>query len=265
MEFYTILVYILAYIGLFATSFYITSMIKHYRKPEPLPKDDKTVTIIIPAYNEEASIARTIQSALELEYPKDKIEIIVVNDGSKDKTYEIAKKFEMARGIRVKVLTKPNGGKGSALNFGIKHSKSEIIVTMDADSFARPDSLRRMVGYFYSKDVMSVTPAMGVHNPKGILQRIQQIEYYLGVFLRKSFSTINAIHITPGAFSAYRREFFLKYGGYDERNITEDLEIALRIQSKNYIIEIHQRQLYTLLLRENSSSLCIREEDGTLA
>ena len=70
-----------------------------------------------------------------------------------------------------------------------------------------------------------------------ILQRVQQIEYYLGVFLRKVFASLNAIYIAPGAFSAYRKSFFDKYGGYDESNIVEDLEMAMRIQSKGYYTE----------------------------
>jgi cellulose synthase/poly-beta-1,6-N-acetylglucosamine synthase-like glycosyltransferase len=148
----------------------------------------------------------------------------------------IAKKMAMKHSI-VKVLTKLNGGKGSALNMGIKNASGEIIVSMDADSFVQKDALKRMVAFFDNEKVMAVTPSMGVYKPRGILQRIQHIEYYMGVFLRKSFATVNAIHITPGAFSAYRKSFFKRYGGYDVGNITEDLEIALRIQDKHYIIE----------------------------
>ena len=210
----------------------------HYRKrPLELERENVSVTIIIPAYNEEESIARTIKSALSLDYRRDKLEIIIVDDGSSDKTYEIAKKFVSKVNPMIKVLTKSNGGKGSALNLGIKHAKGDIIISMDADSFVKPDALKKMVPYFDNEEVMAVTPSMGVYEPKGILQRVQQVEYYIGVFLRKSLATINAIHITPGAFSAYRKSFFLKHGGYAENNITEDLEIALRIQSKGYIIQ----------------------------
>jgi cellulose synthase/poly-beta-1,6-N-acetylglucosamine synthase-like glycosyltransferase len=84
---------------------------------------------------------------------------------------------------------------------------------------------------------MSVSPAMVIHRPRTILQKIQETEYLLGLFLRKSFASLNAIHITPGAFSAYKKSFFDKYGGFDVGNITEDLEMALRIQYKGYIIE----------------------------
>ncbi len=229
------LIYVLSYIGLFATSFYIVSIFTYYRKKFPLSSEIKSVTILIPAYNEQKGIEGTIKSALAIDYPKDKFEIIVIDDGSKDDTLKLAKKYES--NPQVSVFSKKNGGKGSALNFGIKLAKGEIVFSMDADTYVQRDAVKKMISYFYNDKVMSVTPSMGVYKPKGFLQRVQQIEYYMGVFLRKSFASVNSIHITPGAFSAYRKKFFDKYGGYDVGNITEDLEIALRIQSKHYIIE----------------------------
>lgn len=256
MDWYIILAYTLAYIGLLATSFYIINLFFYYRlKKEPKEADDKTVSILIPAYNEEKSIERTIKSVLDLEYPDERIEIIVIDDGSKDRTYEIAKRFASSRGRKVKVLTKPNGGKASALNFGIERAKGEIVVSMDADTFVRPDSLKKMIGFFTSRDIMCVSPSMGVYRPRGLWGRIVQIEYYMGVFLRKSFATMNAIHVTPGAFSAYRKEFFLKYGGYQEGNITEDLEVALRIQSNHYIIQNAPKAVAYTLSPESFKSL----------
>ena len=222
---------------MFATSFYLVSLFVFYRNPVKLSSELKTVSIIIPAYNEEKSIGKTISSALSLDYPKEKLEILVVNDGSKDETYSLAKKYESSKFPIVKVFTKENGGKGSALNLGINNSNNEIIISMDADTFVQKNALKEMISHFYNEKVMAVTPSMGVYKPKTFLQKVQGIEYYMGVFLRKSFATVNAIHVTPGAFSAYSRIFFDKYGGYDEGNITEDLEIALRIQSKGYIIE----------------------------
>ena len=238
MDFYIYLAYILAYIGLLATCFYFVNIILYYRThKDPEEKTDKKVSILIPAYNEQEGIVRTIESALKLDYPKDKLEIIVVDDGSQDKTYELAKKFVSSKDPIVKVFTKKNGGKASALNLAIKECSGEIVVSMDADTFVRPDALKKMVGYFYSDEVMSVSPSMAVYKPSGLWGRIVQIEYFMGVFLRKSFATMNAIHVTPGAFSAYRKKFFEKYGGYDVGNITEDLEVALRIQSKHFAIE----------------------------
>ncbi len=238
MEVYDFLVYCLAYIGLLATSFYFINLFMYYRKyRDPGEATDKTISLIVPAYNEEQGIARTIKSLLALDYPKEKVEIIVVDDGSSDKTYRIAQTFASSAHPVVKVFTKQNGGKASAMNLGIGKARGEIVVTMDADSFIRPAALRKMIVYFTRPEVMCVSPSMGVYKPKGLWGRIVQIEYYMGVFLRKSFATMNAIHVTPGAFSAYRKQFFTKYGGFQVGNITEDLEMALRIQSNHYVIQ----------------------------
>ncbi len=235
---YEILAYTLGYIGLFAASFYMINLLSFYKnKKEPEENTNYKVSIIIPAFNEEESIAKTIKSALSLDYPQKNYEIIVIDDGSADKTYSLAKKFESNSFPKVRVFTKKNGGKGTALNLGLKKVSGELIFTMDADTFVSSDALRKMTKLFSNKYTMAVTPAMGVFKPKTIWQRVQHIEYYMGVFLRKSFATMNAIHITPGAFSGYRKSFFDKHGGFDENNITEDLEVALRIQSYDYIIE----------------------------
>jgi len=101
---------------------------------------------------------------------------------------------------------------------------------------ADPQALLQMVQKFADPNVMCVGPTVTVHKPHGILQRVQQIEYLLGVFLRRAFESMNAIHVTPGAFSGYRKSFFYRHGFFDEHNLTEDLEMALRIQSCHYHI-----------------------------
>jgi cellulose synthase/poly-beta-1,6-N-acetylglucosamine synthase-like glycosyltransferase len=236
MTFILTIIYVSIYVGLIATTFYALSYMSGKNKEKQLFKDSElpSVSVLIPAFNEEKSIKRTIESILASDYPKNKLEVIVIDDGSKDKTLEIAKKFQSKT---VKVFTKENGGKGTALNFGIEKSKGEIIFSMDADTFVESNCVKEMCRYFKNPKVMSVTPSMLIHKPKGILQRIQQSEYLFGLFLRKSFSSINAVHITPGAFSAYRKTFFDKHGGYDNDNITEDLEMSMRIQYNGYIIE----------------------------
>lgn len=235
----TYITYASIYIGLVATTFYILTYFYHRKNKKKLYSDDELpfLTIIIPAYNEEKSIKKTIETALASDYPKNKFEIIVVDDGSKDNTLQIAREMKSRL---VRVLTKINGGKASALNLAISHAHGEVIITMDADTFIEPNSAIEMVRYFKDNQVMSVTPSIVLHNPRGMLQLIQQMEYILGVFLRRTFSFMNSIHVTPGAFSAYRKKFFDKYGGYigmESGNLTEDLEMALRIQSHGYRIE----------------------------
>lgn len=235
MEIITLVVYLSVYLGLISTSFYVLTYLNANKKitPQFSDKEMPTVTIIIPAYNEEITIKKTIESILQSNYPNE-FNVIVIDDGSKDNTLKLAKQI---KDKRVQVFTKSNGGKGTALNLGISKAKGEIIFTMDADTYVDKNSMQRMVRYFKEPQVMAVTPAMVVHNPKSILQRLQSTEYLLGLFLRRVFAALNALYITPGAFSCYRAEFFKKHGGFDEDNITEDLEIGLRIHLKGYRIE----------------------------
>jgi cellulose synthase/poly-beta-1,6-N-acetylglucosamine synthase-like glycosyltransferase len=239
MELIKFVIYISIYIGLISTSFFILSFFAGKRKPKELFSDEELpfVSILIPAFNEEKSVAPTLDSILDIDYPKDKFEVVFVDDGSKDKTLKVAQAYEK-KGVRVfHKENDPVGKKGSAMNFALKKARGEIVVSMDADTFVDRKSLKQMVRYFKNEEVMCVSPGITVYKPRNLLQRIQYMEYLMGLFLRKAFASVNAIHITPGAFSAYRKVFFDKYGGYEEGNLTEDLEVALRIQANHYIIE----------------------------
>ncbi|MAF50750.1 MAG: hypothetical protein CMH64_01535 [Nanoarchaeota archaeon] len=228
--------YIAVYFGLFTALFFIFTF---FENMENLRPQNATrfpfVSIIVPAFNEESTISGTLHSLLNLDYPKDKIEIIVVDDGSKDNTLNVAKKFEK-KGVRV--FTKENeGGKGYALNFGLEKAKGELVGCLDADSFVVSDALNKMIGYFEDSEIAAVTPSIKVWKDNNFIQKIQKIEYMMGVFLRKSFSYLDSIHVTPGPFTIYRKSFFDKYGGYDAGNLTEDIEVALRIQRHGFRIE----------------------------
>jgi len=231
------LIYLSSYLGLFAICFYFLGFYSKRNEipPKIIERNFPKVSIIIPAFNEEKGIAGTLKSALEIDYPKDKLQIIVVDDGSSDKTYEIASKF---RSKQVQVFkNKKNMGKGASMNFGISKSKADIIVTMDADNIiVGKDILKIMISNFTDPSVMCVAPTTAIYKPKGVLQRVQQVEYLLGVFLRRAFSSMNSIHITSGAFSVYRKSFFDENGGFSTVAITEDMEMALRIQCKGYRI-----------------------------
>ena len=231
-----IVIYLSVYVGLVAFIFYTLGFFERMKREKPVFDEMNApfVSIIIPAYNEERGIESTIESALSSEYPRNRIEVIVVDDGSKDRTFELAKKHESKI---VKVFTKKNGGKGTAINFALKKVHGEIIFTMDADSMIKTSAVRDQVAFFKNPRVMCVSPIVAIYKPRSLLERVQQAEYMLGIFIREAFASYNAIHITPGAFSAYRKSFFDKYGGFAENNLTEDLEMALRIQYHHYIIE----------------------------
>jgi cellulose synthase/poly-beta-1,6-N-acetylglucosamine synthase-like glycosyltransferase len=200
----------------------------------PKHKSLPSITVTVPAYNEEKTLAKTIKSLLELDYPKNKLNIIIVDDGSTDDTYKIAKSFSK-QGI--KVFRKENQGKAAALNLALKNCKTEFFGALDADSFVDKNALKNMIGYFENKKIIAVTPSLKIYNPRTFLQKIQRIEYLIGIFLRKIFAFLGSIHVTPGPFTIYRKKFFDKYGNYDCNNLTEDIEVALRIQSNKFMIE----------------------------
>ncbi len=236
MDTVALLTYGIAFFSLFTVNVYLLLYFRHrgeYRaRPQAVPGWTPKVTIIMPAYNEAKYISASLESLLALDYPKDHLEILVVDDGSTDSTSEVASSF-VRRGGPVKVLRKQNGGKGAALNFGIKRAKGELIATMDADSFVTPSTIREMIPYFADPEVMAVTPAVKIRPSGNWLKELQRIEYLMILFSRKLLSFMESVPVTPGPFSMFRASVFDIVGGFHENNLVEDQEIALRIQSHN--------------------------------
>jgi cellulose synthase/poly-beta-1,6-N-acetylglucosamine synthase-like glycosyltransferase len=198
----------------------------------------------VPCYNEETTISATCKSLLALDYPQEKLEIILVDDGSTDTTPSIMAQFISYS--RVRIITKKNGGKHTALNAGIASTDAEFIGCLDADSFVDPDALREIVPCFNNPQVVATIAAISIHEPKNILQHMQYAEFAFGITLRHTFASINGLNVTPGPFSFYRREIIEKLGGFRYAHQSEDLEMALRIQQAGYTIEkaLHAR-VYT--------------------
>ncbi|MCC7569868.1 glycosyltransferase family 2 protein [Candidatus Micrarchaeota archaeon] len=197
---------------------------------------EPTVSVVIPCYNEEKEIGKCIQSVLNSNYPKEKLQIIVVDDCSKDNSFQEAKKYE-SKGVIVCQTPKNTGCAAGSKNYGVKLATGEILGFLDSDSFVEPDTLRKMLPFFEERDVGSVTPSVRILNPKNIMEQFQCIEYEVVIFLRRLLMAIDAVYVTPGPFSLFTREAFEETGGFDESSITEDHEIALSIQSKGYKIK----------------------------
>lgn len=224
------------------------------------------ISILVPAYNEDANIAASILSMLQLSYPE--FEIIVVNDGSKDSTMEVLKsEFALVKSpdaLRIQIDTKPiraiyrstrfpnlqvidkdNGGKADSLNAGINLSKYPLYCGVDADSVLQRDSLQRVVQPFlYDDEVVAtggtVRLANGCHIsggfltkvglPDNLLARFQVVEYLRAfLFGRLGWSVIDAMLIISGAFGLFRKETVIKVGGYRTKTIGEDMELVVRI------------------------------------
>ncbi|MFH1424471.1 MAG: glycosyltransferase [archaeon] len=224
-------IYPILYVVLFVTMCFLYTFFENKEHKNPGGKCTEKVSILVPAYNEEEGIARLLDSLLDLDY-KNK-EIVVIDDGSKDKTYEIASKYKR-RGV--KVFKKENGGKANALNYGLKHCTGEFIFTIDADCVVDKKTLKKMVRFFKNPEVMAVVPSLRVYKPRKIIERVQAVEYIITSFNRKMLSFMQALNVVPGA-PMYRASFFRKHGKFDETTMTEDLEMGMRMQSKGYKID----------------------------
>ncbi len=236
--------YAIAFLTLYLTVFFILLYIKYRSEVAKQPKTDKhftpSLSIIIPAFNEEDTLEKCIKSVLNADYPKDKLEVIIVDDGSIDNTYNIALSL-LKNGNRLRVFTKKNQGKAAALNFGIAKAKNDIIATLDADSYIEKNTIWRMLPYFKDKQVAAVTAAVKIVEQKSnkgrnVIEFIQKIEYLFTLFSRKMLTFVEAVTVTPGPFSMFRSWVFKEIGGFDTKSILEDQEIALRIQKHNYKI-----------------------------
>jgi len=238
MDLINILNYSIAFFSLFTVLFFVLLFVRYrkqvYTIPEAVKGWQPVVSIIIPAYNEGAHIAKTIESVLSLDYPQDLLDVIVVDDGSKDDTYGQARAFE-SKGVRV--LTRQNGGKGAALNSGLEKARGELVATMDADSVVTPGTVKELLPLFSDDNVMAVTPAIKASPKKNLLVELQRIEYLMILFSRKLLSFIDSVPVTPGPFSMFRARVFSLVGGFDEHNLVEDQEICLRIQAANFKVK----------------------------
>ncbi len=208
-----------------------------------------SVAIIVPCWNEEKTIDGTVRSLLALDYPKEKLRIILVNDGSTDNTKAVMDSY--AGSPEITVIHKANGGKHTAINAGIEvAADSEFVGCLDADSFVAPDALKEMMTAFVDPRVAASTPAMSVFEPKSLLEQMQNAEYIFGIALRHTLSAVNGIYVTPGPFSLYRRSVLDELGGFRHAHQAEDMEMALRIQRAGYEIENAPRaRVYTKVPR----------------
>lgn len=204
------------------------------------------VSIIVPAYNEELNAVSSLHNLLKTEYAN--FEIIFVDDGSKDSTFEkVSEAFR--NNPTVKIYTKPNGGKASALNYGILQSKADFVVCIDADTKLLPDAVSLMMMHFYSpKDDHAVVGAVAgnvkVGNEVNMLTRWQSIEYTSSQnFDRKAFASLNAIMVVPGAIGAFRKKAIEDAGGFTTDTLAEDCDLTIRILRCGYTIENENRAI----------------------
>jgi cellulose synthase/poly-beta-1,6-N-acetylglucosamine synthase-like glycosyltransferase/peptidoglycan/xylan/chitin deacetylase (PgdA/CDA1 family) len=210
-----------------------------YGTPGQIATYRPKIAVLIPAYNEEKVIERTIQGALDSDYPN--LRVIVIDDGSKDRTLEIARaafRREEAAG-KVIILTKPNGGKAEALNFGLEHIEdAELFVGIDADTIIAPDAIARMVPHFLNPKVAAVAGNAKVGNRVNLWTRWQALEYITSQnFERRALNTMGAVSVVPGAIGAWRVKPVREAGGYHVDTVAEDADLTMALLKNGYRVE----------------------------
>ena len=195
------------------------------------------LSIIIPAYNEEQLIERTIESVIEADYPYK--QIIVIDDGSTDQTYRKAMKYRSRLSAdKFMVIRKSNGGKTSALNYGLCFATGEIIVALDADSIISRNSLRILARQFLDPAVVAVASKVKNLRTTNALQNCISMETVLGTNLvRGPFNVFGTVMIIPGAGGAFRKEALVACGKYDNDTVTEDFDVTVKLlRSKGRVV-----------------------------
>jgi len=199
-----------------------------------------SVSVLIPAWNEEVGILKTMQSVLATGY--EKLELIVINDGSTDGTHDLVSRFKAAHDEQaaspntphILYLNIPNGGKARALNQGLARSSGEFIITIDADSVMDPQAIQNLLAQFSEQDVGAAAGNVIVGNRKNPIALLQQLEYLYGFFFKRADSVFNSVYIIGGAAAAYRKSTLDAVGGFDDEIITEDIEMSTRILSHGF-------------------------------
>ncbi len=230
--------FILSTIFLYIANLFLIHFLELKTETLPIVKKWPTLTLLIPAYNRGKSLHTCLEKVRAMEYPH-RVQIIVINDGSTDATREF---LDQQKGIQV-IHVSPRGGKGNALNIGLKHAKGELVGVVDGDSYPESDCLMRMIPHFYEKEnVGGVTSIVRVNNPRGLLPKIQEIEYCVGFGLYNTvLSALDSLFVTPGPLSIYKKEALQKANGFDTENITEDMEITFHLHQLGYTLRMESQ------------------------
>ncbi len=203
----------------------------------PLTKE-YSLSIIIPCYNAEKVIENTIKNVLKNGYNGLK-KVVVVDDCSTDNSWKIikkcAQKYEKVEAVQT---PKNTGNAAGAKNYGAKFVDTELIGFTDDDSYPKKGAIEKMVGFFDNKKVGAVTSTVLVKNRNNFILKLQSLEYKVIKFSRKLLEFLDSIYVTPGPLGIYRKSAFDKIGGFDEKNLTEDIEITWHLQHAGYKVKM---------------------------
>lgn len=217
---------------------YLSNLHKKKTSIEMIKNYEKGISVIIAAYNEENVICNTIDSVLQSNF-KD-LEVIIVDDGSTDGTLDVLRKtYENTS--NVKIFTKANGGKTSALNLGFINCSNDVIVTIDADTILEKDTISLLARHFSDPKVGAVSGNIKVGNVNNILTLWQHVEYVTGFNLEKrALALLNCITVVPGAIGAWRKSAIAECGYFNHDTLAEDTDMTLTLLKKGYKIKLEE-------------------------
>jgi cellulose synthase/poly-beta-1,6-N-acetylglucosamine synthase-like glycosyltransferase/peptidoglycan/xylan/chitin deacetylase (PgdA/CDA1 family)/spore germination protein YaaH len=227
--------------------------VKTYKETKIDPDFTPFVSVVIAAYNEEKVICKTVDSILSSDYPA--FEVLIVDDGSKDHTFGVVQdSFANHPGVRL--ITKPNGGKSSAVNLGFKKAQGEIVVALDADTLIAENAISLFVNHFKNEKVAAVSGNVKVGNKGNLLTYWQHIEYVTGFNLeRRAFAALNCITVVPGAIGAWRKTAVEEAGFFKEDTLAEDTDITLTLLRQGKKIEFEEKAYAYTEVPEDIKSL----------
>jgi cellulose synthase/poly-beta-1,6-N-acetylglucosamine synthase-like glycosyltransferase len=190
-----------------------------------------TISVVIPARNEEETVLRAVKSIVRNTYPRRKKQIIVVDDGSTDNTASLVSKYKrIYRVNNLEIIKQPQSGKAHALNNGMRNfATGELVMCLDSDSYLAKDGLRNVVKYFTDPKVVAVSANVKIIPGKGLLNLIQQAEYIICYQMKRAQTVFNIEYIIGGIGSTFRKSVLEKIGYYDGNTVTEDIDLTMKL------------------------------------
>lgn len=205
-----------------------------------------SVTFLLPGWNESKTAGITLESIQNLDYPKDKIKIVYIDNNSTDNTKEIVDSY-IKDDSRITYILETKQGKHHAMNTGLTYVDTDLVACLDVDSTLHVNAMKIAAQYFKDENIKALASCMQLRDIETIWQRAQAIEYMLSVFWRKAYSSIDAIQVMPGPFSVFRKSVFDELGNYRSAHNAEDFEMTLRLHKNGYkIANAHKAYVYTV-------------------
>ncbi len=237
MGFVDVVLFVYIFVGIYMLSLFAFIYFPNRKRMFEFPKGRyEHVSVVMPCYNEGAHIGRAIESILKLNYPKEMIELIVVDDKSTDNSVDVIQKYvKKYKNVKLIVNQRNSGKAAEPTNIGIKAAKYDYIAVTDADSEPERDALKKMLGFLQEEEkVAAVTCAVLSKKPETFIQKLQAVEYVVISFNRKLLDLVEGVYVTPGPFALYRKRALLEVGLFDTENMTQDIEIVWRLLSNGY-------------------------------